>query len=257
MLKVVLCEDNEKALDILKQWVEKIIHDEQYQYVEICKTSTRPSEILEYIDTQRDQKDLFAFFLDIDLRNQINGIMLAEYIKEHLSESKIVFITAHSHLGMEVINKHIEPFAYLTKPLKLEVFKIHFDSLYQTYQRYNETNKNITIMLSAFGKSQIAELDHIVYIETDPEKEGYIIVHEISGRYYHKSTLSRFLEEISQKRDSFIQVYKSYIVNTKYITKFDRYHKIIELGDVQLQTSRDKKVQELIEKMMERDISIW
>ncbi len=249
MLNIIICDDNSKTIDILDMWIKSLVLDKEYLDIRLVLKATQPQKIIDYVNTSTASNMFYVFLLDVDLKNSINGIMLAEHIKKKLTHAKVIFITAHSHLGMEVVNKHIEPFAYLIKPLKEELFKLHLDSLYQYYLKTCTQNNDEVLSLSAFGRTYPINIHDIVYIEIDSSHEGYVIVHSINGDIqHHKSSLSKFMKELNSIVPTFIPTYKSYITNLKHITVVNTLDRTITLCTGQtINLSRDKAIQHQIE----------
>jgi two-component system response regulator AgrA len=74
MLEVMICEDNEVHRSKLKQLVENTILREKLDLkVAIC--TENPKEIISYIE---ENNSTGIYILDVDLKNEINGIKLGE-----------------------------------------------------------------------------------------------------------------------------------------------------------------------------------
>ena len=76
MLRVIICEDNEVHRDKLKQIVENTILREKLD-LDVVLATESPEEIISYI---KENRNTGIYLLDVDLKNDINGIKLGEKI---------------------------------------------------------------------------------------------------------------------------------------------------------------------------------
>jgi len=107
MIRVILVDDEEHALDMLDIWLSEI------GSVEVVGICMNPLQALE--EVRRQQPD--AVFLDIDMPG-MNGMEAARKIKGIDPETQIVFTTAHANYTLEAFELH--SLDYLLKPFPLE-----------------------------------------------------------------------------------------------------------------------------------------
>ncbi len=74
MLRVMICEDNEVHRVKLKQIVENTILREKLD-LDIVLATENPEEIISYI---KENRSTGIYLLDVELKNDINGIKLGE-----------------------------------------------------------------------------------------------------------------------------------------------------------------------------------
>lgn len=77
MLRVMICEDNEVHRVKLKQIVENTILREKLD-LDIVLATENPQEIISYI---KENRSTGIYLLDVDLKNDINGIKLGEKLE--------------------------------------------------------------------------------------------------------------------------------------------------------------------------------
>ena len=194
-LKVVICDDFEKARDIIKRYLEilnireiEIIGEAQngMELIDICK-ETHPDVIL----------------LDVDMP-VITGIDAAKKIVEFLPKVSFIFITAHPSFAID----------YILKPVSIERLE---KSIRHIISKRSEIDKNIQDDIITFSSSHevysINQKD-IFFIERDERKT---IVHIL----LKPIVIYESLDSIQVKLDSdlFIRTHRSYLVNKLVISK--------------------------------------
>ena len=97
MLKVLILEDNNLQRKTISQIVQNRIMinntDKSYD-MEIAISTDNPVDAINYVENHREE--MVLAFLDIDLKNkQINGLDIAEHIRQYLRFAEIVFVTTH------------------------------------------------------------------------------------------------------------------------------------------------------------------
>jgi DNA-binding LytR/AlgR family response regulator len=178
----------------------------------------------EALQTLKDFRADLAL-LDINLSGTLDGIALAEKIKEQF-EMPIVFLTSHSDPDTLQRAKKVRPAAYLTKPFKK-------DDLYTTAEialsnfaestsdspavRQPGEEANVPIIKEAvFVKHNRVltkvEFKEITYLKSD---RVYLEIHR-KGRpkLVIRESLNKFGEVLG---DQFYRIHRSYVVNLTYL----------------------------------------
>ena len=78
MIDIFICEDNKKHLNILRSCISNFILMEGFD-MQIIQATPDPHTILKEL-TNAENTGLF--FLDIDLKSDMNGLMLAQKIRQ-------------------------------------------------------------------------------------------------------------------------------------------------------------------------------
>lgn len=252
-INFIVCEDNIKTRKTLCDWLETYIDNEK---VQLLLETAKPEEVLRLL---KSTEGVVICLLDINLNESINGVALAERIKNTNIHTKIIFITAYAEWAVESLNRNIEPFAYLTKPLDRQTFDWHMKRLLKKVREAYESQLYDYgvqyIKLEAYGRSHYKRVDSITHVETY-HKEGYVMVHTLKGeKIVHKSRLNDMLNNLNQLLpETFLQCYKSILVNPHYIEVIDRKKgEILLRNGNRLFISREKRIHEEIEKRITRD----
>ena len=95
MLKIYICEDSQKQLDMITKAVEKAILDEELD-MKVETSTSDPFEILHIVEQSNGPG---IYFLDVELNAKIDGIELASKIRNYDPRGFIVFVTTHPELS--------------------------------------------------------------------------------------------------------------------------------------------------------------
>lgn len=122
MLDVYVCEDNLKQLELITDLIKKSILIEELD-MQVALSTKDPYEVLKALDTAAHTG---LFFLDIDLKSDMDGLTLAQRIRTIQPRCFIVFITSHSEMSFLTFQYKAEALDYIIKdmPEKMQP-KIH------------------------------------------------------------------------------------------------------------------------------------
>lgn len=161
--------------------------------------------------------------LDINLRGDIDGVMVAKKITEEIP-IPIIYLTANSDEHNFQRAKSTKPFAFISKPLNKIELKRAIELVVERLHDINEkvelkTNKNAIVMRDRIfirHKDSMVKilLEDIDYLEAD---RSYCKVCTRHGIYVLSNTLKNLEEKISDKR--FLRIHRSYIINMEKIEK--------------------------------------
>lgn len=111
MIDIFICEDNKKHLNILRSCISNFILMEGFD-MQIIQATPDPHTILKEL-TNAENTGLF--FLDIDLKSDMNGLMLAQKIRQIQPRCFIVFITSHSEMSFLTFQYKAEALDFIIK----------------------------------------------------------------------------------------------------------------------------------------------
>ena len=95
MIDVYICEDNSEQRKVIVQYIRTAILIEEYD-MELSIETGDPEKIL---DAVKDSENMGLYFLDIELQADMNGLILANKIREYDPRGFIIFITSHSEMS--------------------------------------------------------------------------------------------------------------------------------------------------------------
>jgi len=112
MLGIIICDDDKFMLDMSADATLKCIEKDNLNARIVCAVQDS-AEVLLYI--KKNPGD-YLYFLDIDLgRANLNGVDVARLIKKQEPFSKIVFVTSHADMGMDILKSGVEAFGFIEK----------------------------------------------------------------------------------------------------------------------------------------------
>lgn len=208
MLNFVLCDDNHTILDKLEKMIESILIQNNLSG-EVVFSATTPNDIINYIDN--NQFDVLI--LDIDLKSELSGLSLANYIRKNNKKAYIIFTTAH--LEYTMVAYKYKTFDFLAKPITME-------RLEETILRlYDDAYSDSYNFLKIDKKNGFIRIQDVFLIQ----KEGKKAIFKTKEKDYEVyCSFSNILNELPE---SFVRCHKSYIVNLDKISNIQSDNIII------------------------------
>ncbi len=215
MLDVYVCEDNLKQLELITDLIKKSILIEELD-MQIALSTRDPHEVLKALDTAEHTG---LFFLDIDLKSDMDGLTLAQRIRTIQPRCFIVFITSHSEMIFLTFQYKVEALDCIIKdtPEKMQP-KIH-DCLLNATEKHLAQNgparKNFIIHYGE--RCMTVSYDDIYFFETSNQIHKIILHGKNKVLEFHGQ-----LKDIEPDLDyRFYRCHRSYIVNTNMIDHVD------------------------------------
>ena len=112
MIDIYICEDNQKQLNLFKKYISNTILIEEMD-MKIALATSDPHALLEKILTAENTG---LFFLDIDLKSDMDGLALAQRIRQIQPRCFIIFITSHSEMSFLTFQYKVEALDFIIKP---------------------------------------------------------------------------------------------------------------------------------------------
>lgn len=216
MIPVYICEDEEEQLKAMMKMIDNFILINSFDMkIEGCFQT--PGEFLQFIT---EQKPLTAlYFLDIDLKSEINGIKLAEKIREYDPRAFIIFITTHEEMAMYTLKKRVEPLDFIVKGSSDFASQIE-TCLRNTIRRFSIPDNPITDVMTIriLDSYVFVRKQDIFFIESAQEPHK-IIIHKEKEQLVFRSSLKSLSTQLDKR---FFRCHGSFIVNLEHIEKVDR-----------------------------------
>ena len=222
MLKVVICEDNKNQREKITQIVENIILREEFN-MELAIATKDPKEVLNYMENNKNMVGIY--FLDVDLHVSMNGIKLAEKIRELDPNGFIIFVTTHSEMSFLTFEYKVEAMDYIIKDnyqnIKERVNKCmqKANSIY--YSKNNKDDKFFTVNCDDYILN--IKYNDILFLETSDQIHK-VRIHEENKQVEFYGTLKDIEETLD---DRFYRCHRSFIVNRDKINRIDKKERII------------------------------
>ncbi len=225
MIDIFICEDNKNHLDILQKCITNFILMEGFD-MRIIQAVSDPYVILKEALTAENTG---LFFLDIDLKSDINGLELAQQIRKIQPRCFIVFVTSHSEMSFLTFQYKAEALDFIVKDTIEHIkSKIH-ECLLDVNGKYTSLNNDAarTFIINQNDKRIVVEYNDIIFFETSTNIHKVVLhakkrVIEFTGQ----------LKDIEQQLDHrFYRCHTSYIVNKDNITDVDFKELIIHMNN--------------------------
>ena len=181
-------------------------------------------------------------FLDINLLDGTAFDFLEQ--TEHLT-FKVIFITAYEEYALQALK--IGAVDYLLKPVDIEelqialqkVTELPIEEQKQQIKTVKEVwkNEDTKLIVSLHDSFQVIDLNELMYCETD---KGYTTFYCSDGKKYMVSkTLKEFEERLSKIH--FVRPHQSFMVNLKFIDKYEKSGIIYLKNEKKIPVSSRKK----------------
>lgn len=238
MVPIFICENDPIQKSRLEEIIKKYIMIEDYDMA-ITLSTDNPYDILDYLDSNENTRG--AYFLDVDLGQDINGIQLGAEIRRKDVFSRIIFVTTHSELMSLTFTYKVEAMDYIIKDEPENIQRKVQGCLNQINDYYTSetTKEEDRIKLKINNQIRIFELKDIMFFETT-ELSHKIKLHLTNT----KLELYGNLGELEGLADSFIRVHKSYLINKDSIAMIDKKKREVTMinGEVSLISVRKMKL---------------
>lgn len=183
--------------------------------------------------SQMESQQIDLVILDIDLKEEKNGIDLAIYIKEHF-DLKFLFLTSFADIDTVKKAAKTVPEAYLIKPFTEE-------DLFTTIEVIRSKKEiDYTIQINTGIEVIKVAANDVALVKSD---NNYLEVYVNQKKHLIRSSLESFLKE--NNYSNFVRIHRSYVVNLLKVSSFSRQHVIV--GDIKCPISRSYK-QELFQR---------
>ena len=180
-------------------------------------------------------------FLDIIMRD-LDGMKTAQIFRKKAFDKILIFVSSSREYVFEAYD--VEAFQYLLKPVDEGKLK----RVLQKAVLKTESRSQEFIILSRDRQKKKLFLDDIYYFEI---KGRMVDVHGPEGIFTYYEQIGTLENRLREK--GFFRCHKSYLINLKYVERYNRQEVILENGKKIVIAKRryDKFVQEALKVMLE------
>ena len=215
-MNIYVCEDNEKERYIIKESIEKTILINNLDF-KIKVLTDDPFEIISTINSNKKQRGIY--FLDVDLKADINGVQLAAKIRKYDPNGFIIFITSHGELSYLTFTYKIEALDFIVKDDFQVANRVSECLLYIERKLKLEEGEISKIFVTKIGDKNISiDFNNILFFETT-EKLHRIKLHGTNRTVTFYGTMKEVLAKLDNR---FYQCHRSFIINRDYIKEIDK-----------------------------------
>jgi len=226
MIEIVVCDNENNSLKSTCKKIKQIERD-TFISLKIAVATQKPKEVIEYIKEPIDKTDVRLYLLEIDLKNDINGIELAKRIRQKDALSYIVFLTSHIEFAMDIYKNNLKVMDYISKPVQYEELKKCILNIHSDYKLLMKLLSYDLSTISLKSEYKLLTLDviDIIMIEAMSPR---IIIH--SKNFITRSYISlKSIQNRLKNNLDFVKVHKSFIVNMNFVKSIDFGKSILTL----------------------------
>jgi len=211
-VRIAICDDEKNIRELIGTKVRK-----QYPESEIVFFSSGEELLL-------SDMHIDILFLDIQMSGR-NGIETAKEIRKNNKMMMIVFVTAMEEYVFQAFD--VSAFHYIVKPIDDEKFS---SVLQRAIEEGCYKSKDVKapeekyVLINNSGVHTKVVLDEIIYAEVFNRK---VVIHKMDERIEYYGKLSD-LESVAG--DSFFRPHRAYLINFKYVEKYDATTIYLEKG---------------------------
>ena len=226
MIKIVLCDDEVRFLEIEKKLIAEYFEDKGMTFSVESYSSGE-----ELLKDEAMLKTADLIILDVEMKG-IDGISAAKKIREQNDKVNIAFLSAHMNYSTD--GYHVRAVRFILKTLD-DLKDYLFECLDCVMTNMDLFDKEITMDFS-IGKRTL-KIKDIVYLKTSGNYTAFVLSNDSKENLIMRNTLKRLTE--TMKPFDFIAVSSNETVNLRHITDVTRYLVTLDNGE-QIQASQKK-----------------
>ena len=247
MLKIFICEDHIQYQKHLEKFLNDYIALKDLP-MKVSMSTNDPYLLLQHLQENPQQRGIY--FLDVNLRRELNGIELAREIRKIDLYGKIIFITAFDELSHLAFRYQVEALDYIAKDSENINTRIQ-ECLETAYDHYLNFAYKECFTVNTGGTLLKIPYDEIAYFETH-YKSHRVILNSKNKRIDFNGTL----KEIEKKSINFFLCHRSFLINLKHITSFNKSNRLVLMSNgLSIPVSRNKI--KGLEKLMIAEKEEW
>lgn len=220
MIKIAIVEDVKEMSDVLNNYLDAYAVASKESFLK--KTFRNPTDFLV------EAYGYDVVFMDIDFKNDMNGLEAAKKLRIRDKKITIVFVTAFKQFAIK--GYEVEAFDFIVKPIEYVDFCLRFNRLLNHVKQAESDFLDVRTQ----GATKVISLRDVKYIEVTGHSLTY---HTTEGNLQGPGNLSHLETSLYDK--NFIRCNHCYLVNLRYVTEINGL--TIKIGKDTLAISRPKK----------------
>ena len=219
-IKVGIVENDKKQADYLKEQLSEWHRQFSIKEDLLCDVFCRGDRLLEHLD-----RDYEIVFIDIELHQKENGIMLAKKLREFQFQKEIVFLTSHTEYVFEGYG--VRALDFLIKPVTvLRIGKCMESVLRRKNGRYY-----------TFKDKQDGNVKKVAYSDILYFLSAKHCVEIVTRDRVYKEMRS-FQNLSGSLPTDFVQCHRTVVVNIRLVQELKREKEVVMENGQQLPVSR-------------------
>lgn len=208
-MQIIICDDEKSIQSLLRKKTTRFFAEKNIPCEILCCGSGE-----EVLSLAKQGKTIDLLFLDIQMPGK-NGMEIAKTLRGQHRDLLIIFVTALSEYVYEAFD--VDALHYLVKPFDDEKLNQVLNKAIRQYKKWTDTTNldKQAILVKRGGLSTKVLFSDIIYAEVFNRK---VMLHTINGdiEYYGKLT------DLSEQAGAdFFRTHRAYLVNLKYVEKYN------------------------------------
>ena len=226
-MRIGVCDDEKNIRELISNKIKK-----EYPNSEIIFFKSGEELLLE-------SKDIDILLLDIQMPGR-NGIEIARELRKKNKKTILIFVTAMEDYVFEAFD--VNAFNYIVKPFNDNRFMDVLNKAINEYKSSGEAEQETRyVMVSNKGMHTKVKLDEIIYAEVFNRK---VVIHKRDEEIEYYGKMSELEALVGE---SFFRSHRAYLINLKYVEKYDAKTIYMEKGKVLM---AKKNYPEFVKKYM-------
>ena len=226
-MRIGICDDEKNIRELISNKIKK-----EYPNSEIVFFKSGDELLLE-------SKDIDILLLDIQMPGR-NGIEIARELRKKNKKTILIFVTAMKDYVFEAFD--VNAFNYIVKPFNDNRFMDVLNKAINEYNSLGETEQETNyVIVSNRGMHTKVKIDEIIYAEVFNRK---VVIHKIDEEIEYYGKMSELEALVGE---SFFRSHRAYLINFKYVEKYDAKTIYMEKGKVLM---AKKNYPEFVKKYM-------
>lgn len=240
MQSIYIAEDNHIQRQLIRHSIENYIMIEDLA-LEVALDCPCPKDLLTYLEKTNDRNNIY--FLDIDFgpKASMNGLELAQTIRQLDPLGRIIFITSHSQLAPLTFKYKVEALDFIVKDSDQDLQAQLIEVLKVIIEREKEAaDVKKRFAFKQGRRTRVIDYKDILYIESIAQAHKLALV-TIKSRFEFYERL----KNLENKNEGLVRVHRSFIVNLSHIKSLDRQENFLHLSNQNVIPFAANKAKEL------------
>jgi two-component system response regulator AgrA len=227
MINIIICEDESMQRKNLEGIIKEILEQHNHE-INIGLSTPIPEAVIEYVNMKKDEMNIY--FLDIDLKSSIDGLALAEKIREVDVKGFIVFITSFTDMAHKTFEYKLEAMDYIVKDLNGNINDRIEACIKKAIKSYNMLTENHDANCKSFYINTLEKdikIKHkdIMFFETTKALRK-LRVHMSNGQIEFAGYINELEKELNE---NFYRCHRGFLVNVNNIIAVDKENFVLHM----------------------------
>lgn len=207
-MKLLICDNEEECVKDVDRHVRQFLFEHGTEAeICMCYSSNEAMENIDYYDIA---------FLDVEMDGE-NGLYIGKQLQEINPQIVLIYITAYDHYLDDALD--LGTTRFFKKPINSQRF---YKGLERAISKLDNTEIKFYLQSNDNGTETI-KISDIIYVEIIGRKTKIVSKNK---SLYSNENIKSWKDKLS--KSYFISPHNSFIVNTNYITYFQKDHIILD-----------------------------